>query len=85
MDRPLGQFGNVGHPLHRPMTSSSQQSYFNGAAPQHLNQNGQPGGNRQGVNNVFETSDLPNGLLSGTGLLNSHNHQPSGNGVHRMW
>lgn len=82
MERPLGQFGNVGHPMHRSLNSGSQQSFFNGVNPQQMPQNGQGPGTRQGGGHAFMNADLPNGL---TNLLNSHNPHPSGNGVHRMW
>lgn len=76
IDRPGLDFG--GH----QGVAGLQRSMTPGIASYYTNANsGQPGGFSQA--NAALPNGFPNGLLSGTGLLNGK--QSSGNGIHRLW
>lgn len=74
-DRPNGVFSNHASPMQRSMTP--------GLASYYQQNNGLSNGGGFHLANATLPNGFPNGLLSGTGLLNGQ--QQKGNGTHKLW
>jgi len=84
VERPNGSFSNSNSPgqnLQRSMTPGIA-SYYNQIPSQNNGVAPNNGAFSQQQANALPNG-FPNGLLSGTGLLNGQ--QQSGNGTHRLW
>jgi hypothetical protein len=85
VERPSGSFSNSNSPaqnLQRSMTPGIA-SYYNPISNQNNGIAPPNGAFSQPQANAALPNGFPNGLLSGTGLLNGQ--QQSGNGTHRLW